>query len=62
MADMPHLAYFFAGKSLQFVSDWLEENNLSKFIKPVFEKTAREECLKAKESWARNRNNGRDVS
>ena len=30
MADMPQLADFFAGKSLQFVSDWLEENNLSK--------------------------------
>ena len=32
-----------AGESLQFVSDWLEKSNFSKFIKPVFEKTAREE-------------------
>ena len=42
-ADMPQLADFFAGKSPQFVSNWFEENNLSEFIKPVFEKAAREE-------------------
>ena len=40
------IADFFAEKSLQFVNDWLEEKNLSKFIKPVFEKTAREERFK----------------
>lgn len=34
--DMTQQADFFAGKSLQFVSNWLEENNLAK-LKPVFE-------------------------
>ena len=40
MADMPQLADFFARKSLQFVSDWLERNNVQ--AKPVFEKKKKE--------------------
>ena len=34
--DMNQQADFFARKSFQFVSNWLEEKNLAK-LKPVFE-------------------------
>ena len=48
-------ADFFAEKSLHFVRNWLEENNLSK-LKPVFE------AMKPKETRARKKNNGTDAS